>query len=478
MDMFQPADIAAAFALLISLRKTKAALDAFRALAESSADTLLLSHFQCLEQDIMEAKRAAVNTAGPGGMNALHVACAQGNAADVEYLLGFGADPTAEGWAGLICNMKVFPLYIACVGGSKGDAGAVVKMLLSHAGVDVNQGTTDDVATVHPLYSACSFGRTEVVKMLLARDEIEVNQARTDDGSTPLFIACFKGNTGIVAMLLARDAIDVNQARTDTGGTPLWTACYHGHTEIVTMLLARDEIDVNQARTDDGVTPLHIACDHGNTAVVKMLLARNGIEVDKVANDGMTPLHSAVLNGHFALAQLLAVYGASFTAVDNLGDTAAAIATSEGQPVLAEWLTAVAGWSQLRIAAGCRLHKDAALLLRQGRTDPDDHAATSIQDMMQVVATSLAKPAALPWQTAPPICKATATLVADATRGWHRRTHWLHHKAVRDAVFAVVVVAGRLQAKDAPLLPIEIWLFAMRFFQRSWWEVQMRSNEW
>lgn len=76
-----------------------------------------------------------------------------------------------------------------------------------------------------------------------------------------------------------------------------------------------------------------------------------------------------------------------------------------------------------------------------------------------------------------------------------------NHKAVRDAVFAVMVVALRLDSKhtvatllpsdeaataparrqtratDAaeaanpplPLLPIEIWLFAMRFFQRLWW---------
>ena len=113
---------------------------------------------------------------------------------------------------------------------------------------------------------------------------------------------------------------------------------------------------------------------------------------------------------------------------------------------------------------------------------------------MAAVATSNSKPAALPWQNAPPICKATQKLVADATRGWHRTTHWLHHKAVRDAVFAVLVVAGRLQQSGAPqaepssaahavagtaeataqvpLLPIEIWLFAMRFFKRSWWEVE------
>lgn len=78
-------------------------------------------------------------------------------------------------------------------------------------------------------------------------------------------------------------------------------------------------------------------------------------------------------------------------------------------------------------------------------------------------------------------------LVADVTRGWHRTTHWLHQKAVRDAVVEVLVVVGRLQTKvalpaEAPsnagaaagttvatahvaLLPIEVWVFAMRFFK-------------
>ena len=178
------------------------------------------------------------------------------------------------------------------------------------------------------------------------------------------------------------------------------------------------------------------------------------------------------------------------------GQTPAQIATLSERPILAEWLNAVDGWNPLRVAAGCRLHKDAALLLRKGKIDPDDTAATSVQDIMQLVATSFAKPAVLPWQNAPPICKATIKLVADATRGWHRTTHWLHHMAVRDAVFAVMVVARRLQQKDAlppeapsdalagtgttpvaaanaplPLLPIELWLLLMRFFQRSWWGV-------
>lgn len=103
------------------------------------------------------------------------------------------------------------------------------------------------------------------------------------------------------------------------------------------------------------------------------------------------------------------------------------------------------------------------------------------------------------WKNAPQICKATTNFIADATRGWHRTNHWLHHKGVRTAVFTVIVVAGRLQRKETvlqlkvmqaaesvavdvptaaaaateqpPSLPIEIWLYAMRFFKRSWWPV-------
>lgn len=110
-----------------------------------------------------------------------------------------------------------------------------------------------------------------------------------------------------------------------------------------------------------------------------------------------------------------------------------------------------------------------------------------------------------------PFCKATAKLVADATRGWHRSTQWLHHFQVRMAVFTVLVAADRLQKQDAgvpadqseptvavkeenvpshrvtrvtvaktaetvqtaplPILPPEMWTEIMQFFLRSWWTV-------
>ena len=351
-------DVAAQGVLLTSLRKTKAALDAFRALAESSEDTSM--------QDVVVAKRAAADTLGPGGMNALHVACLQGNAADVELLLGFGADPTAEGdvWERAQPGMverkkwKAFPLYIAAREEESEGHQAVVEMLLAHAGVDVNQRTTDSGATA--LYIACEWGNPRVVKVLLACDAIDVNQARTDVApTTPLY------------------------ALRDSGITPLYFACAQGHTEIVKMLLARDEIDVNKA-TDDRGTPLSVACDTGNIETIRILLADGRADVHSTMSDYggyATLLHITAGNGHLLVAQLLVVYGASLTATVNIRNngwnngrtrrTPAQIATMRNHPILAEWLTAVAGWSQLRIAAGCRLHNDAALLLRQGRVDPE-----------------------------------------------------------------------------------------------------------
>jgi ankyrin repeat protein len=436
-----------------------------------------------LARDEIDANKERIHD----GATPLVIACKQGRAAIVEMLLA---------WDEIDVNK---------VSKARGPAGGRARAIYGYKTGDYRKYGCTCGCT--PLFVACSRGHTEVVRMLLAHDRVDVNQAKIaiygGPGGTPLYTACGYRRAEIVAMLLASDEIDVNQAATGNHATPISAACArgptetrtHAQTEIIMMLLARDEIDVNQ-KTSDGATPLYTACEKGDTDIIRILLAdgradvhvrRTTIHIDST----FTPLHATTghyIPGRLVAAQLLVVYGASLTAVDRDGKTPAQRATAECKWVLAECLNAVAGWSQLRVAAGCRLYKEAALLLRQGRVDPDDPATTSIQDMMQLVATSKAKPAALPWQNAPPICNATIKLVANATRGWHRTTHWLHHKAVRDAVFAVVLVARRLQtthahraegssdaladADTAEVPPIEIWLFAMWFFQRSWWAVE------
>lgn len=276
------------------------------------------------------------------------------------------------------------------------------------------------------------------------------------------------------------------------------------------MLLAHDGIEVNKVRSDDGAAPLYTACNLGHTGAVRTLLADERANIEKVSQDGEPPLHTSAWSGHLLCAQLLIIHGASLSAKNNTDETAAESAITDNQPILAEWLTVVTGWSHLRVAAGCRLYKDAAVALRLGRMDPDaddsPQPAAMVQELMAAIATSKAAPAALPWQDAPPICKDTIKLVVAATRGWSRATHGLHHGKVREAVFAVLIVAGRLERNSnalaalatatehdgdgdadadalttsiAPLpvvLPIEMWTFLMQFFKRSWWEADIDTT--
>ena len=569
------------------LQSRQAALDALRALvrAHHANDPAMLAHVQCLEDGVKEKEGGLDAVGSRSGLTPLLTACLNGgDAAGVEMLLAFGADPAAEGDvydtvidkdAGDDNKCKEFALTVAARDGHH----AIAKMLLAHAAVDVNQATSDTGSTA--LYACSDVGNANICRLLLAEGSIDVNKARTDDGATPLFAACWEGHVEIITMLLAHGGVDVQAARTDCGDTalhvacdkghtetikvllahagidanvpcgddgrtPLYAACWGGHADATKLLLAHPAIEVNKACTDDGATPLFVACLEGYTAIVKLLLAHDGVEVNKVADDGATPFNGACNKGHTNIirlmladgradihkaeinegstplhaaalhddrlltAQLLVVHGASLTARNHDGETPAEFAASCNQPELAEWLNAVAGWSPLRVAAGCRLYKVAARLLRQGKMDPD---AVRVQECVATIAASTATAAALPWHGALPVCKATTKLVADATRGWHRTTHWLHHQGVREVVFAVMVIVLRLSRRDRlealppaptsppshesskstpaiegpaattakeaggptaacaalPVLPIEIWLFLMRFFMRSWW---------
>lgn len=420
------------------------------------------------------------------GATPLYMACNQGRAAVVKMLLAHDGIEVNKSRT----DSDDTPLCTACANGQD----EIVKMLLGHDGIEVNKARTDGGDT--PLSMACFHGRSEVVKMLLAHNGIEVLNATTADGASSLYAACYNGHAAVVKMLLAYDGIEVNKATTDDGTTPLYTACFSGHVEVVKVLLAHDGIEVNKVRADEGATPLHIACDQGQVDVLRVLLADGRADLHKAQQtDGCSPLHAAALGGNLLVAQLLVVHGASLTVADDDGDSPAAVAEMVEEPVLTKWLTSISTWPQLRVAAGCRLYKDAAVALRHGTIDPDDPAKASIKEIMEAIATSKAEPTALPWQDAPPLCKNTVKLVADATRGWSRTNHWLHHGKVREAVLTVLVVTLRLERKDAlleaavataaaaagkadagataqlPGLPIEMWIYMMRFFMRSWWKV-------
>jgi hypothetical protein len=75
----------------------------------------------------------------------------------------------------------------------------------------------------------------------------------------------------------------------------------------------------------------------------------------------------------------------------------------------------VAGWSQLHVVAGCRLHSAVADQLKRGRMDPD---AQPWVQLALARATPTTPPTEFPWQDAPDVCQITVKLIKAATQGW------------------------------------------------------------
>ena len=448
------------------------------------------------------------------GQTPLYGACVRNKPAIVRLLLATDAVDANKATS----DDGTTPLYAACQNG----CAEIVKLLLAVVGIDVNRATTDACQT--PLYIACWNGRVEATRLLLAKDDVDVNKVTTDDGSSALQMACQEGHAGIVRLLLDHKSIDANKAKMD-GATSFFTACTHNQQHVVKLLLAHGGIDTNKADSETGASPLIMSIVAGNghqNATLRLLLADGRADLKLAARMGefeLTPQHTAVKIGNLGATQLLLAYGADMSALQLSGIPE--LATDH--PALAEWLAATATWSRLRVITGCRLYREGAAMLRGGLLDPEQDVgatagsrlSTVVKEMAAAVETSKTKPGALPWRNALPICKATTKFAVDAVRGWHRTTHWLHHKQVRHAVLTVILVADRAERGPAsaaaalagaaplalqrptdgsaptadqssgasaesnenatppttPLLPIEIWMYLLRFVQRSWWAV-------
>jgi hypothetical protein len=355
-----------------------------------------------------------------------------------------------------------------------------------------------------PLSVAAIHNRTDILKLLLA-EGVDVNQRSTDTGGTALHCACVHGHPEVVRSLLQWEGCDVNQQMNDNGATALCCACAsptaRQNSEVVKLLLAHPNIDVNRATTDTNETPLLGACAQGNTAIVRALLFNGAAAVINLADleFGFTPLHVAAVSGNLATSQLLTVFGADATAttianpfdlVDGGRETPLRLATVAEEPLLVEWLGAVVGWPPLRVAAGCRLHREVVAQLKRGLIDPDTLLWSDVELMR---GTAAAPPTTLQWGDAPAVCPITVKLIKAITRGWAPARHWWHHANVRTAVYTLLQVGERLHGRSLtqaehstkmcgrsapaaaavvlPILPPEMWMAVMGFFLRRHWSV-------
>ena len=295
-------------------------------------------------------------------------------------------------------------------------------------------------------------------------------------------MAAQEGHGNVVQALQENNA-NLNQATKPCGKNLVYMAAIKGHLDVVKMLLEHDA-NPDLANTIDGATPVYAVVDQGYLECLKVLLEHGANPNQATTSTGSSSLHACSSFQGLSDAQLLAVHGANIAAVNFEGNAPSFYAIRYGHHSLADWLDAVIAWSPMRVAAALRMHSCITFLLQQGRIDPDDRVTFPATEIVAAIAASSAAPAALPWESALHTCQTAIKLVISASFGWKYSTHQLYHANVKSAVFAVLAVADRLQpgrradAAEAasglaplPLLPPELWLLILHFFQRSWWRV-------
>ena len=262
---------------------------------------------------------------------ALFTACEKGHSVVVSHLLGHAQIDVNKSRV----PDGATPLVIAYQNGHFD----VVGLLLTHSDIDVNQSRPTDGATLlllashegcaetvqlllkspkidvngaTPLLIACQNRHLDVVRLLLTHSDIDVNQSRPADGATPLFLASQEGCAETVQLLLESPKIDVNvmsksvgSSLDKKGSTPLLAACQNGHAQVVALLLARDDTDVNKVKDYTLSSPVYMASKNGHLEVVRLLLISPKTDATRRNKYGRNAFDIAKEKGHSEILKLL-----------------------------------------------------------------------------------------------------------------------------------------------------------------------------
>jgi ankyrin repeat protein len=258
--------------------------------------------------DVRTAQRAQQTQPMTDGVTPLMEAASYGTVAEMEQLLGSGADVNARSQAGLTALMCAVhdPRKVA---------------LLIARGADVN-ARTDSGAT--PLYlSSLYSGAIESMKQLLDRG---ATMATTKNGATPLHAAVETGDVAKAGLLLAR-GIDVNAATKPGGFTPLHLAVFTDEADMARTLLKAGANPNARIPAFGNTTAVIEAAFAGAVNVLPVLIAA-GADVNGKDEEGRTALMYAVWRdpGYADAAELLLKAGAEVNSQMPDGATALALA--------------------------------------------------------------------------------------------------------------------------------------------------------
>jgi ankyrin repeat protein len=203
---------------------------------------------------------------------------------------------------------------------------ALVRSLV-RAGADINARTRYGIT---PIYLAARNGSAELTQTLLDADA-NANEV-FNEGETVLMTAARTGDINTVKVLL--DAGAIVDAREDWHGqTSLMWAAAQKHPEVIALLVEHGadiratsaleewERQITMEPRDKwlppGVmTPLHFAAREGCLECISTLLDL-GAEIDAVTPKDITPLLMAIINGHYDIAWALIEGGADIHISDD-----------------------------------------------------------------------------------------------------------------------------------------------------------------
>ena len=254
------------------------------------------------------------------GMSPLIVACHNGRAPVVQYLLD---NPVVD--VNLVAGHHLFTaLHHAAQEGHP----EVVRLLL--ACPRFGRENSKDIDGCTALWTACMRGHTEVVRVLGAHARVLVNEGNANQAS-PLYIACQGGALEIVRLLLADPRVDANKPRMDSA-SPLYIACQNGHVAVVQLLLDTPAVLVNE-RVVEGATPFFIACQKGNLEILQIFLLDPRTNLNIPMRDGTSPLGVILGFGHLEALQLLLASGRPVGL-----DSMVILAEAKGLDLLPTWM--------------------------------------------------------------------------------------------------------------------------------------------
>lgn len=164
------------------------------------------------------------------------------------------------------------------------------------------------------LMRAIENGHARIARILIQMPNIILEPL--GNRQSPLNCAVRVGDTSLICFLL-RYGADVNRCDAH-GHSALVVACYTGNISITRLLLVRGAEPNRPVESHDGQTPLHIAVQRGHWFLAQLLLMF-GADASVVNNDEVAVIHYAAWNGDEDLVRALVACGANVFAADAFG---------------------------------------------------------------------------------------------------------------------------------------------------------------